>query len=129
MLNKSAIVSLLLGATSATEVKEAAGFGPSASAPKHDEKEVAKDLSLLDDENSKCYRARYYDIDSSMSALEHYNKIGKKQGRHFPCGRRLTDHLVMRFLEINPEFTQKHGYEGENVYKLAREYFSKTGRK
>ena len=88
-------------------------------------KVVAGALSTTE-EDLKCYKARYYDL-KDADPLEHYNNVGVRQGRHFLCGKKLTDYETQLYIDANPEVRSKFG-DGPSSYQNARSHFSKVGR-
>jgi hypothetical protein len=45
-----------------------------------------------------CYMERYTDV-GETPAVEHYVKIGQKQGRHFRCGPYMTWIMTGRYVD------------------------------
>ena len=57
----------------------------------------------LNDEDARCYSARYNDIDAMLDPKSHYATIGIQQGRLGTCAKKLTDYEALRYLNQNPE--------------------------
>lgn len=53
----------------------------------------------LNDDDARCYSARYTDIDALLDPRAHFSTTGVAQGRLGTCAKRLTDYEAQRYLD------------------------------
>ena len=71
--------------------------------------------SSLNDDDARCYSARYQDIDALLDPKAHYGSTGLQQGRLGTCAKRLTDYEALRYLGQNPEISRQFGRSGASA--------------
>lgn len=54
--------------------------------------------SSLNDDDARCYSARYQDIDALLDPKAHFSSTGLQQGRLGTCAKRLTDYEALRYI-------------------------------
>ena len=83
----------------------------------------------LNDEDARCYSARYQDIDALLDPKSHYASTGLQQGRLGTCASRLTDYQAQRYLDQNPEISRMFGRNGAGSIMQAKEHWKNAGYK
>lgn len=85
--------------------------------------------SALNDDDARCYSARYQDIDALLDPKAHFATTGLQQGRLGTCAKRLTDYEAMRYLSQNPEISRQFGRSGASAIEQAKAHWRKGGYK
>jgi hypothetical protein len=83
----------------------------------------------LNDEDAKCYAARYNDIDAMLDPKTHYSTVGIEQGRLGTCAKKLTNQQAQKYLDNNPDLQRQFGNKGAASLEQAKEHWQTTGYK
>lgn len=83
----------------------------------------------LNDEDAKCYAARYNDIDAMLDPKTHYSTVGIEQGRLGTCAKKLTTQQAQKYLDNNPDLQRQFGNRGQASLEQAKEHWQTTGYK
>ena len=84
----------------------------------------------MSDEDAKCYQERYpTDVNNTVDPRQHYDNIGKAEGRLSTCARSLTQYESQRYLDKNPSLQRKFGRGGANgpALQLANQHYMEVG--
>lgn len=93
---------------------------------KDDAKEEKSATPLLNDNDQRCYAARFSDL-KGAAPLTHYATVGVAQGRLGTCAKELTDYEAQTYLETFPELSQKYGRDSKASWDQARKHYSEVG--
>lgn len=77
----------------------------------------------LNDEDAKCYAARYNDIDAMLDPKTHYSTVGIEQGRLGTCAKKLTNQQAQKYLDNNPDLQRQFGNRGAASLEQAKEHW------
>lgn len=86
----------------------------------------------MTDDDVKCYADRYpTDVNNTIDPRQHYDNIGKVQGRLSTCSRQLTAFESQRYLDKNPSLQRKFGRGGAGgpALQLANQHYMEVGYK
>ena len=83
--------------------------------------------SALNDDDARCYSARYQDIDALLDPKAHFSSTGIQQGRLGTCAKRLTDYEALRYLQQNAEVSRQFGRSGASAIEQAKAHWRKGG--
>lgn len=93
---------------------------------KEENKEEKSATPLLNDNDQRCYAARFSDL-KGAAPLTHYATVGVAQGRLGTCAKELTDYEAQTYLETFPELSQKYGRDSKASWDQARKHYSEVG--
>lgn len=83
--------------------------------------------SALNDDDARCYSARYQDIDALLDPKAHFASMGLQQGRLGTCAKRLTDYEALRYLQQNAEISRQFGRSGASAIEQAKSHWRRIG--
>lgn len=84
----------------------------------------------MSDDDAKCYAERYpTDVNITVDPRQHFDNIGKAQGRLSTCARTLTSYESQKYLDRNPPLQRKFGRGGPGnpALQLANEHYMEIG--
>jgi hypothetical protein len=86
----------------------------------------------MTDDDVKCYADRYpTDVNNTVDARQHFDNVGKAQGRLSTCSKSLTPYESQRYLDKNPSLQRKIGRGGAGgpALLLANQHYMDIGYK
>lgn len=86
----------------------------------------------MTDDDVKCYADRYpSDVNNTVDPRQHFDNIGKEQGRLSTCSRTLTAYESQKYLDKNPSLQRKFGRGGPGnpALALANQHYQEIGYK
>ena len=86
--------------------------------------------TTLSDEDVQCYAERYpTDVNNTVYPRQHFDTVGKEQGRLATCARKLTNYESQKYLDMNPVLQRKIGRGGPGTPALqqANQHYQEIG--